>query len=192
MRRPTPLLSIDATAVALLAALTGALYVLGARPLLDARADARSQEVLLASREEESARVRRLVEQTDVRLAQVRQRLVSAPLRLQGLDQTNARLKAIADLAAEHTLELNESRQGEPVPDLRYIRVPIRITGGGTYRACTLFIHHLRLRFPDTGLAAIELGGDPSSDSTAVRFVFDLVWYAAPAARADAESEPKG
>lgn len=187
MNTRTDVWKIDLAAVAVCGLLGGALYHFGARPLLRARTHDRAQAALVAQRQDEAERLRSSMALADQRLVGVRQSLSSTALRLERADQINARVGQLTDLASRHRLEINEIKPGVASREVRYTRVPIRITGVGTFKSCALFLHHLRQEFPDTGLLTLEIAGDPSSDEVQLRFSFDLVWYAAPAAQASAE-----
>lgn len=178
---------VDVGALAVCGLLGGGLYYFGASPLLRARAHDRTQAALVAQRTDEADRLRGSIALAEQRIANVRQQLASTALRLARADQINARVGELTDLAGRHRLEINEIKPGIASREVRYTRVPIRITGAGTFKACALFLHYLRQEFPDTGLLTLEIAGDPSSEEVPLRFAFDLVWYAAPAAQASAE-----
>ncbi|MCC6661163.1 MAG: type 4a pilus biogenesis protein PilO [Phycisphaerales bacterium] len=189
--KPT-IAQVDALGAAALAAMTAAVYVFGARPLLSARAEASRQAATVAAREQEASDMSRRLAGTSARLQRVTQELTDGTLTLEGIEQTNKRVAELTRRATGDRLEINEIKPGAPQSDARFIRVPIRITGSGTFLSCALFMHHLRENFRDTGLAAFDLTGDASSSTDSIRFTFDLIWYTAPAAHASAETTPPG
>ena len=187
MKAAPTLAQIDGLALAALAGLTAAVYVAGAQPLIGARSEAARQEKVVETRRGEADDAARKLAGTATRLANVSRLISENAVTLQTLDRTNARVAELTDLATERRLEINEIKPGEPLPTSRYVRVPIRMTGSGSFLSCALFMHELRTRFGDTGLTAFDLTGDASSSGDAIRFTFDLTWYTAPDARASAE-----
>lgn len=176
----------DAAGVALCAVLTGVFYVAGLEPLERIRAaEAAGRDAAEAVGMKADA-ARAQLRAAEMKLAQVRRAIAASPLRLAGSDHLNSRVAELSRLARENGLEIDEIRPGTPVGETWFTRVPIRIAGNGPYRACLLFLHRLHETFPDTGLSAIELRGDPSPADTPALFTFDLVWFAAPARTADA------
>ncbi len=63
--------------------------------------------------------------------------------------------------------------------------MPLVLSGAGTYRTCAAFLHEMHLSFPDMGVTAFSVGGDPTSGQTTAGFRFTLVWFAAPLDRAE-------
>lgn len=188
----TTIAQVDGIGLGVLLVLSAAVYFFGARPLLSARADAARQAETVATRQQEVDDTSRKLESTSGRLRQVSRELSDDAIALQSASQTNTRVAELTKRATEDRLEINEIKPGTPEPGPRFVRVPIRITGSGSFLACAGFMHHLREQFRDMGLAAFDLSGDASSSPDAVRFTFDLTWYTAPAVQASAESTPPG
>ncbi len=74
------------------------------------------------------------------------------------------------------------TRRTEAAAQARYTTVPIRISGEGNYRSVAAFFRRLRERCHDTGVTGFDLKSVDKGDTTESRFVFNLVWYAAPTA----------
>jgi Tfp pilus assembly protein PilO len=87
-------------------------------------------------------------------------------------------------LASECGLTLDEVTPSAPEPGELYRTVPIRLSGKGSFTASALFLHLLRTNLRDTTVRSMNLVGDPTGE-VASTFVFELVWYAAPADHAD-------
>ncbi|MFM9996499.1 MAG: type 4a pilus biogenesis protein PilO [Phycisphaerales bacterium] len=181
-----PMWRLDAGGLGVCAAITAGFYFGGLEPLDRARAvDAAGRDAADAVRMKADA-ARAQLRVAEQKLAQVRRAIAASPLRLAGSDHLNSRVAELSRLARDNGLEIDEIRPGTPAGEAWFTRVPIRIAGNGPYRACLLFLHGLHDVFPDTGLYAIELRGDPSPSDTPALFTFDLVWFAAPARTADA------
>jgi Tfp pilus assembly protein PilO len=177
---------LDAAGAAIAVAMTAAFYTLGVEPLRSARAanDAARQGVAAAQSTLDRARTE--LRDLERRLAEVRRAMAAAPLRLESTARMNTRVAEFNTLASARGLELDEVRPGAPSAGPWFTEVPIRIAGSGPYASCLFFLHALAVQFPDTGVASIELRGDPTTDDTPAIFTFDLVWYAAPRVSADA------
>lgn len=177
---------IDAAGVGAAVLLTVVFYWAGVEPLARRRAEDASGLAALADAEFKAGDARSRLRAAESSLAQVRRAIAESPLKLWRTDHLNTRVAELNRLATTVGLQLDEIKPGAPVAETWFTRVPVRIAGNGPYRACLLFLHHLHEAFPDTGLSGAELRGDPSGDDTPALFTFDLEWYAAPGASADA------
>lgn len=173
-------MKLDLTAIGVCLAMTLVVFVLGVQPLLSRKSDiARRQRELAESREQAQTLAASL---TGLRreLAGVEHSLAASPLRLQPVSAVNQRLAMITQLAAQQQLTLNEIQPGKAASGTHYDTVPLVLTGSGNYRTLAAFLHRLHQTFPDTGVAAFALRGNPAAPQTPATFRFNLSWYAAP------------
>ncbi len=177
---------LDAAGAGACAALTALFYFAGVAPLERRQAADRAGQERLCAAEREAEAGRADLAGLERRLESLRRETEASPLRLDRIDRMNARMADLNRLAGENGLEIDELKPGPPENAPWFTRVPLRIAGSGPYRACVLFLHRLNREFPDMGATAIELRGDPSPDDTPALFTFDLVWFAAASASADA------
>jgi Tfp pilus assembly protein PilO len=165
---------------------SGAFYFVGVAPLARARGAHEAGRVGLAGAVAKTEQARSALRDLERRVGEARRALADAPMRLESTARMNGRVAELNALASSRGLEIDEVRPGGPVAGPWFTQVPVRMTGSGPYASCLLFLHALARQFPDTGVAGIELRGDPTTDDTPAVFTFDLVWYAAPATSADA------
>ena len=164
--------------------LTVAAYALGVGPLLR---EHERDRALAAELEERRETVARLASSTtDLRrdLAAAQAELERAPLRLQPASRVNQRLEAVARLATESGLALDEVRPGGPVDAAHYQTVPIRIVGFGRYPACATFLRELRQTFGDMGVRTFSASNSAGAAAAAAAgagstalFQAELVWF---------------
>lgn len=88
--------------------------------------------------------------------------------------EINARLASIAILAGEHGLSLDEIRAGSPAEGPNVEMLPIILRGAGSYPNCARFLHHLREKYPDTLIKALDTTAGSKGASSAFRF--ELNW----------------
>ena len=183
--RSHSLLSIDAPAFALLAAITAAAWFIGVRPVLQARAeqealtrqaDTRLAELTLAQHEQ------RLFTES---LAEASRILDNATVQLVSSRRLNERVAALAALAREHGLQLDEIKPGATKREELFDLVEIRISGQASYAASASFFSALHTTYPDTEISSFRLAARGAGELPADSFQFTLLWYAAPADAAD-------
>ena len=111
--------------------------------------------------------------------------LVIGPGYLRGLKE---RLGGVAgcthltQLAGGHSLRIDEIKPGTPTAARRFVIVPIVVLGSGSFSDCAAYLRTIHERYPDVGLTALNLRGEPDKPERGARFTFDLAWYAAPGA----------
>ncbi len=179
-------LPIDGGGALAVLVLTAAFYYVGVAPVRSARETERAGAARLADRDREATVLRGELAAVRERLSDARRRAAGSPLSLERPDRMNARMAQLNALAKLNGLEVDEIKPGSFEDGAWFTRVPLRIAGNGPYRAGMLFLHQLNRQFPDMGMAGLEIRGDPATDDTPAIFMFDLVWYAAPRATADA------
>jgi hypothetical protein len=173
---------IDAVGAAACVLLGGLWYVAGVGPLAQARAEHREMSKTLAQKQEEAAKLASDEREFARALARVNAEMEKVTIRLLPADQINSRLGALTGLAQQAGLTLNEIKPGAPGPAAQFTPVPIRISGTGSFGGVAAFLHLLRERFPDTGVARFDLRGDPEGIDRPAGYSVDMVWYAAPSA----------
>jgi len=161
--------------------LAGAGYVVAFLPVVKSE-----RQVAMLSDEIEQAELRseQLLQRSrtlDQSLASVQSRLDESALELEPAERVNRRVDVLTRKATASGLSLDEVLPHEPETGALYRTVPIRITGTGGYPDVASFLHRLRTELRDTTVRSLQLVTDPETGTT---FVFDLVWYAAPADRA--------
>ena len=177
---------LDAAGAVLALALGASFYFLGVEPLRRTRSANETARQALAAAQSSADRSRAELRDLEGQVAEARRAMAAAPLRLESTARMNTRMAEFNALASTRGLVVDEVRPGSPSAGPWFTEVPIRIAGSGPYASCLFFLNALASQFPDTGVAAIELRGDPTTDDTPAIFTFDLVWYAAPTASADA------
>ena len=160
------------------AAFTVAAYALGVGPLLERHDREIALRQQLRDRQAEAAQLASTLAGLRGELSQVLAELERMPLRLQPATRINQRIEAVARLATECGLALDEVRPGGPVDGAHYQTVPVRIVGAGSYPACGTFLRKMRDTFGDMGVrtfTAKNNGGAPASP--AALFQAELVWF---------------
>lgn len=185
MTAPAPeerqLWTIHAVGAGVVAAVTLGFYALSVHPMLRDQQLERARVRDLEGLDAKSEELTRELAGIDGTLNELRRQVRQMPLQLKVASRVNERVDDLAKLANENGLQVDALQPGSPVERGRFIKVPLRLGGAGTFKTCVTFLHSLRERFPDTGLASVELTGNPTAHDGAGRFVFNLVWYAAPA-----------
>ena len=158
--------------------LTVLAYAVGVQPLLETRQHAAAQEGQLEERRATASELTATVTDLQRDLGKAKLDLARTPLRLQPAALINQRLEAVAQLAGECGVALDEMRPGAAADSPHYQTVPIRIVGSGRYPACTAFLRKLRGTFGDMGIRSFQTGNSGASPAkpTAL-FQADLVWY---------------
>ena len=171
---------IDIAGAAACVVLSAVTYVAGVQPALQGRAGRQHQH-------EELRLQRQAVEDVSARLAAVKaqwrraeEAVANDPLKLQPAERINQRIAEVGGLAGRCGLTLDDIQPGQIAPAGRCMMVPIRLTGRGAYRICTVFLHRLKETFPDTGVSSMLLSADNENPSQTASFQLGLVWHAAP------------
>ena len=158
--------------------LTFASYALGVGPLLQRRADARAFRETLDARSADARRLDATGADLRRQLADTRTELNRSPLRLQPASLVNQRLEAVARLATECGLALDEMQPGAAVDAAHYQTVPIRILGVGDYPACARFLRKLRGTFADMGVRTFTAANQGGATATPhAVFQAELNWF---------------
>ena len=173
---------IDALGLGVCAALGALWYFAGLQPVSQAAA---SRETLEAQLTERDTRLSELFASRSTHqraAASLEEKIHAGSVNLRPVGDVNTRVAELNTLAVRHHLRIDEVRPGAPLTLQRYVTVPIRLGGRGTYAECSRFLHALRTELRDMGVAGFDLRGEPEAPDKPPTFVFTLVWYAAPAA----------
>ena len=169
-----------AAGAAVCAGLTLGAWVAVVRPLARHRDEYRARRAELASHRERADALASALGEWNRRLAEARQALERAPLRLEPESRINERLDRVTSLAVDGGLLIDEMQPGEPETARHYRVVPVKIVGKGSYPAVAAFLHRLRAQFPDTGTRSFEaVHSGPEPESSALTFHLELVWFTA-------------
>lgn len=169
---------IDAVGVAACVALTLGLVLGGFRPMARRQEESRAQQEQLGEERTQLAKMNAALAASQRQLEDVQRVLARCRLRLESTAGMNHRLAGISAFAADVGLKVNEIQPGQATPGTYYHTVPIHLTGNGTYRQCTVFLHRLREQFPDTSVLWVELMGSGAEPSGMGLFRIDLQWHA--------------
>jgi Tfp pilus assembly protein PilO len=158
--------------------LSVAAYMLGISPLLQQREHDTAQQQLLADRRATASQVSSAVANVQRDLAAAKQALANTPVRLQPATLVNQRLEAVARVATECGVALDEMRPGSAADSTHFQTVPIRIVGSGRYPACATFLRTLRATFGDMGVRTFQAANSAAASATpSALFQAELVWF---------------
>ncbi len=166
--------AIGGLAAALLAIVA---YLLCAGPLLERHGKVLSQRADLLAAHEKSIDLNRKLEDLKARLALVQRDLAAAPLKLQPSTLLNQRLALLTDLVTQSGASVDDIQPGKVVSGARFDTLTLKLSGTASYCAFAALLHRLREGFPDIGVAAIDVAGDPQDADGSAKFTVDLIWY---------------
>lgn len=174
---------IDAAGATTCALLGLLWYMAGLQPLQDACAarEALQTQVQERTTQLEDATTKR--EHFEKLVAATQNQIDHARVKLLEVEHLNTRVGELNKLAKDQNLRVDEIKPGLAAALPHYTTVPIRIAGAGTFGACVSFLRELRAKYPDTGVSAFEIKGEPESPDKTPTFGFSLVWYATPPAQ---------
>lgn len=174
-----PLWQIDAMGAAIVCVMAGAWFLLGLQPQLDAKAARLVLEQELTAQNEIAGQRAALVATHERALKTIQQQIEASAIRLKPADYLNQHVSDMATAGTGTGLRIDEIKPAAPEALQRFTIVPIRLSGGGSYRSLTSFLGKLRSDFRDTGATGFQLKRE--GDAGDLRFEVNLVWYAAPA-----------
>jgi len=172
---------IDGIGAAICVAMTLATYFLAVRPRSRRHDVFAARQAEFNARQSESHQLSETARELERHKNSSAEQLQSGPLRLETPSETNRRLAKITDLANACGLKVNQIAPDALIVGARYGVVPIRLSGTGRYPTCVQFLRRLHEMFPDTAVAAIDLGATPNNPEDLATFKFNLEWYTAPA-----------
>lgn len=171
---------VDLAAALILAALTGAVYLVGIQPIIERQADLIAQRQQLQQQKRKAEELTATLTTLRNQLVQVRAATKESKIQLQPTGRLNRHMAEVTDLADECELNVHEVQPGEVKEGQRYETVPITLAGDGDYAACARFLHRLHDAFPDTGVRSFRVQSRRRGDGERTRFRFVLHWHAAP------------
>ncbi len=177
---------VDGAALAAIALVSAAVYFVSVRPYNDAVEEARAMEAAVADAE---AALSKLTDDTDrVRksLQAAQEQVSRLRVTLDPISKANARLAAVADLAAAQGVALARIQPFEVQSGARFAAMPIKLEGRGQWSGVTGFIAAMHERFPDVAVVGLKLGAQETASGRGAMTSLecDLVWYAGPASAA--------
>ena len=161
-------------------ALTVVAYFIGLRPPIRQRSESLLQEAQANRQRRRTSELDRTLRDAKARLQAVQQSIAETPLQLKREEHMISHLAALAGLASESHLEIEETQLGETVDTSRCKMTPIQISAEGDQAACALFLHRLSQNFPDTAVFAMEISAATKQPDSPVNFQVDLIWRFAP------------
>ncbi len=138
-----------------------------------------SRQAVLDIHHQKVAALKTALNATKRQTSQSQLELTRRSVTLHDLDFTNQCLAQINDLATSHGLEIENVQAEKPSADAQLARLPIVISGRGSYRNCTLFLHALQEQFADIAVSDLEMNSTSTSEGSG-NFVFKMVWYTLP------------
>lgn len=175
-------LRIDLAGIVACLILTGATYLVGARPLLASRDERDSRNVAFANAVEQANTLIGSTRGLRTQLSTAQMALAKIQIPLQPSTSINQRIAELTSLAGECKLEMQSIQPGTVASTPRFAQIPIQVAGTGSYRTCADFLHRLREQFPDTAVRAFELSVSPGDPTAETSFNVQLTWYVQPAA----------
>jgi Tfp pilus assembly protein PilO len=179
---------IDAAAVGLCMLLSAGAYFAAIGPMLSSRDDRSAREASLVETKDQATRMVADARLIRAQLNHAQIALAKIEIPLQSATAVNQRLAELTALAGECGLEVQAVQPGAILSSQRYALLPIQVSGTGTYRTCTKFLHRLGEKFPDTAMRAFELSANPAEPATPASFNFQLSWYVQPSNSAAASA----
>lgn len=176
---------VDATGVLALALTTVMGYVGGVGPSIRDRAAAMQERGTLAGALTAAAEAEKDAVAAQAQLAMLEDQVRQRAIELEPLDALNTRLGKYTALAGACDLAIDEitPRTPETGTGIRLSsRVPVRLTGRGTFASVTEFVDRLSVQHRDTAVETLMVSADPSRGVGGARFSVDLIWHAAPGA----------
>ena len=171
---------IDLAAVVVCLTITLIVYLIFVSPLVRRSAEqAKQRRELREQHQTLYEQTNNLVKLTD-QLAALQAAFDASKLQLKHPERINRHLADLTDLARICRIQINQTEPGRSIRGPRFGTVPITLTGMGSYRDCTSFLHELHERFEDTGVHAFELASNTDQVSKAARFTCELIWFTAP------------
>ncbi len=150
------------------------------RPIGMRQAQLTALRTELGSQQAKAGQLEETCRSFETRIAQDQRALSAETIQLHSASQLNTRLARITELISAAGMVQHESQTGKAQPGPLYDRIPVSVSGAGTYSQCVAFLRELNGEVPDIGVQSFELSGNPRVASNAASFRFDLVWYAAP------------
>ncbi|MFN0011774.1 MAG: GspMb/PilO family protein [Phycisphaerales bacterium] len=188
--------TVHAAGAALCAALTLAGGFAAFGPLWAHRAQAREQAAAGLSARDRADSARAQLDSLRKRAAELTLQLASNRVMLRPVSALNEHLGALATLAAQRSITLDQIAPGKVQTGPKFSTVPLHVTGSGTYPAVASLLEQLHTTEPTTAVVAFTIHASQSPETTGPRgqrtadasFTLDLLWHALPHATDPAAS----
>ncbi len=173
-------LRIDAGGLVVGLLLTGVVFMLGVKPVLDREADRAAQRHAVSDQQREADRVTATLTVMRNNLVKFREAVQASSIQLRNTAYLNQRVGEITSLATSAGLQVDEVMPGSVTSGDRYDMVPIELAGTGGFAACAKLLDELHTAFPDVGVSSLEIIGKPAAPHEPATYRIGLTWYAAP------------
>lgn len=168
---------IDAAGVGACLAAAVLAYYVGISPLLEQRRLASIEQQELGVRQSRAAEIQDSIDELNVRLRVLREKLTDTDTKLAPVEMVNIRVAELTILLTGCSLAVDDINIGKAAKGRHCETVPIQISGRGGYVHCVQFLHSLSERLPDIHVASLNLKRSPAGQQEQHAFEFDLVWY---------------
>lgn len=174
---------VDAVGALLLGALSLVGYWTGVGPYLGAKVEKVRHDLALSDAIVAREEARADNERFGTMLANLRRENQSVEITLEPFSQRHLRVGAVAQLAADSKVKLDQitPKESEAISGVSsVVRVPITLTGKGSYSQIAAFLKNMNTQFRDMSIESAQLLAQPATNGTASTFSVLLVWYARP------------
>lgn len=185
------LIHIDFAGVAFCLAVTAVAYFAAIAPSATRREEQVQQQADIADLRAKLDQTSKFQKQLSAQLAARQGDLVKSAIQLDPSSSVNQRVSSLTTLASGVGITLDAVEPGTQNDSSDFSRVPIKLSGKGTYAASARFLAQLKERFPDTAVGSMRLTANPAEPSSVPTVWFDLVWYAAPEGSAKVTTVPE-
>lgn len=164
--------------VAVTVGITAGVWALTIRPLQLGSEQNAAQREQFSERQQQAARISADLLAVGKQLKDEQSALERSAVRLQTIDKLNQRLVALATLASDSNLRIDEIQPGATAENKHYRTLGLRISAGGRYGDCTRFLRRLHQQFPDMAVESIECTSADAVSAITIRL--DLQWFILP------------
>lgn len=185
------LLQIDLAGAALCIAATAVAYFTAIAPSASRREEQGQQRAEIADLRAKLDQTSKFQKQLGAQLAARQGDLEKSAIQLEPASSVNQRVSSLTTLASGVGITLDAVQPGAQNDSSDFSRVPIKLSGKGTYASSARFLAQLKERFPDTAVGSMRLTANPAEPDSVPAVWFDLVWYAAPEGNAKLTSAPE-
>jgi Tfp pilus assembly protein PilO len=168
---------IDLAAYALIAACAAGTYFLGIAPAQRARAQEAADVAELETKRKELEEAQRQLSDAKRQLGQLDKLVTENARVLHPSTELYARVRAITEKAQELGLKVSEMKPSPAIVGKRFNRIPIKLSGVGSYVSFRDFVKTLHGLYPDVQVSGFNLSGKAEDPKIPVRFEADLNWF---------------
>lgn len=170
---------VHAAGLATLASIVAAGYFLGVKPVEGIRERQSVLRAALRSQSEDEADIRRKARDAEAALRQAEESLRLSGVSLQPTSYLNTKIRDIAALAAEHSIEVDSLNAQPPISDPQFLRVPVRLAGRAAAQSVSDFMRSISERFSDVAVRSFDLRADLATGGGWSTVQMEIDWYAA-------------